>query len=327
MSISEGDISVLIPTYRYRAKVTRALASAISSGAGEIIIVDDCSDDGTIEALKEFTDPRIRIIENERNLGLWENHLRALSLARLPWIKFLQADDYLLPGGLKMFADAVGPNVTVVCAVANLVDEETERSWRVYHLRERLHLGWTEFASACYRFGNFLGSPSYMLLRADVVSRDSRLWRRDMSADMIIGVLAALQGDVVILPPGAIGHESHAQQDAHTQGAALGFARLANSLNYLNECGHVRAQEIAKGWALLTLRPALRSLARSLTQRDASQVSILRSARRYISALLAGGVARTFSVQWEVRVAHAYRKKHHPPYDLDQVFASSRAEP
>jgi hypothetical protein len=41
VAIPQADISIIIPTYRYRDKVVRAVLSALASGAGEIIVVDD----------------------------------------------------------------------------------------------------------------------------------------------------------------------------------------------------------------------------------------------------------------------------------------------
>lgn len=38
MPIPESDISILIPTYKYRDKVVRAVESALASGAGEVAI-------------------------------------------------------------------------------------------------------------------------------------------------------------------------------------------------------------------------------------------------------------------------------------------------
>ncbi|MFT5511185.1 MAG: glycosyltransferase involved in cell wall biosynthesis, partial [Hyphomicrobiaceae bacterium] len=136
MPIEQTDISVLIPTYRYRDKVVRAVESALASDAGEIVVVDDCGRDGTIERLAAYSDPRLRIYENAYNMGLWENHLQALGMATRPWIKFIQADDYLLPGGLMAFADGAGDGVTVVFGVPTVRDDVTaELSY--FHWLER----------------------------------------------------------------------------------------------------------------------------------------------------------------------------------------------
>ena len=68
------------------------MRSALSTGAGEVIVSDDASDDDTVEALRRIVDPRLLIVVQPRRLSLWPNHRAALLLATRPWIKFLQDD-------------------------------------------------------------------------------------------------------------------------------------------------------------------------------------------------------------------------------------------
>ncbi|MGE5840027.1 MAG: glycosyltransferase family 2 protein, partial [Deltaproteobacteria bacterium] len=64
-------ISVIIPTFNRARKITRAVASVLyqTFTDNEIIVVDDCSGDGTSEALAPFHS-RIRCIAHSRNLGV-----------------------------------------------------------------------------------------------------------------------------------------------------------------------------------------------------------------------------------------------------------------
>ena len=40
----------------------------------ELIVVDDCSTDGTLQILEEFKDERMRVVRNQRNLGIRKPH-------------------------------------------------------------------------------------------------------------------------------------------------------------------------------------------------------------------------------------------------------------
>jgi glycosyltransferase involved in cell wall biosynthesis len=72
-----NTISVIIPVYNERNTiqeiVKRVLASDIPDAQKEIIIVDDCSTDGSRELLEQTfgnkQNPRIKIVFNEKNLG------------------------------------------------------------------------------------------------------------------------------------------------------------------------------------------------------------------------------------------------------------------
>ena len=229
MPIAESDISILIPTYRYRDKVVRAVESALASGAGEIIVTDDRSGDGTIERLACFDDPRLKVLENEQNLGLWENHLHALSLATRRWIKFIQADDYLLPGGLAAYAAAAEEGVTVVWCAPLVTDDETGKVWRFHDLSAARRMRSRQMLDALLYGGWILGTPSHMMLRVDAIERDRQVWRRSISADLVVGSIAAARGDTVLLPHGAIVQGAHPLQDVKTQGLRLALERRVNS--------------------------------------------------------------------------------------------------
>ena len=58
-----------------------------------MIIVDDCSTDGTDEVVKKFSDKRIRYYKNKKNSGAAVSRNRALKLAQGRWIAFLDSDD------------------------------------------------------------------------------------------------------------------------------------------------------------------------------------------------------------------------------------------
>lgn len=89
--------SILIPAYNAEAFVTQAIESALEQGPEvEVIVVDDGSSDGTVEKIRAF-EGRIQW-ETGPNRGAPCARNRALSLARAPWVQYLDADDYLMPG-------------------------------------------------------------------------------------------------------------------------------------------------------------------------------------------------------------------------------------
>ncbi len=315
--IPESDISVLIPTYRYRDKAVRAVRSALHSGAGEIIVTDDRGGDGTVEALAAFSDPRLTVLENDRNLGLWENHLHALSFASKPWIKFIQADDFLLPGGLAAYAAAVEPGVTVVWAAPVFVDEASGTRQLLYTAKRPLRLSTRALQDACFFHGWLLGSPSHMMLRADAVERDPRAWRTNISADLVVGSIAAARGDTVLLPPGAIAQGCHPGQDAKTQGSVRGMRRLVASLDYLRRRDEPGLRRLADLWAVLHLWPAARTLASGVVRDPATSPILL-----WLFGRLAVGPSLTgwSTIARERRLLHRarrYRRTTRPPRDLD----------
>lgn len=90
-------ISIIIPTYNSRNFIDRTLKSALSSPRVniEIIVVDDCSTDGTFEYIKNIY-PTVKIYRNKvRSGGPNEGRNKGLVLSTGNWINFLDHDDVI----------------------------------------------------------------------------------------------------------------------------------------------------------------------------------------------------------------------------------------
>ncbi|MCW0228095.1 glycosyltransferase [Campylobacter lari] len=94
-----NQISIILPTYNVEKYITRALDSCINQSFKdiEIIIVDDCGNDKSIDIAKEYAskDKRIKIIHNEKNLGTFASRNIGVLNSNSPFIMFLDPDDYL----------------------------------------------------------------------------------------------------------------------------------------------------------------------------------------------------------------------------------------
>lgn len=89
-------ISIIVTTYNYEKYVREAVNSALDqdfSSAYEVIVVDDCSTDRTLQILDEF-DSLIRI-NNKKNLSIEVSVNKAIRASTGKYIVRLDADDYL----------------------------------------------------------------------------------------------------------------------------------------------------------------------------------------------------------------------------------------
>lgn len=89
-------ISVVIPTYNRRELLGRAVQSVLCQTEKdlEVIIVDDGSDDGTEEAVRELTerDARVRYARQNRQGACAARNL-GVRMARGEWVAFQDSDD------------------------------------------------------------------------------------------------------------------------------------------------------------------------------------------------------------------------------------------
>lgn len=94
-----------MPLYNCRAFVRDSIRSVIGQSYRdwELIIVDDCSADGSYEAAKAFgeREPRIRVHRLETNSGAAAARNYAIALAEGRYIAFLDSDDLWVPEKLE----------------------------------------------------------------------------------------------------------------------------------------------------------------------------------------------------------------------------------
>lgn len=97
-------VSIIMPSYNTGRYIKESIESVLAQTYEnwELIIVDDCSTDGTDQVIAPFlADDRIRCFKNRENSGAAVSRNRALREARGEWIAFLDSDDLWLPEKLE----------------------------------------------------------------------------------------------------------------------------------------------------------------------------------------------------------------------------------
>lgn len=102
-------VSVIIPTYNRRQLLKRAVASVIDQTYAnfEIIIIDDCSADGTREEVSSIADNRIRYFRNDSCRGANYSRNVGIRASRGEIICLLDDDDEWLPTKLERQLEAL----------------------------------------------------------------------------------------------------------------------------------------------------------------------------------------------------------------------------
>lgn len=124
----KNKVSILIPCYNSEKYLAEAINSAINQNWPnlEIIISDNHSSDHSIEIAKRYAkqDSRIRVIENNRNLGPARNWLNLAKSAQGDIVALLFSDDILDPDYLKFLVPSLNePDVGFAFSSAWMIDE------------------------------------------------------------------------------------------------------------------------------------------------------------------------------------------------------------
>ncbi len=98
-----GLVSIIMPSYNTAQYISDSIRSiqAQTYRNWELIIVDDCSTDNSMEVISGFNDPRIILLQNKKNSGAAISRNYALREAKGKWIAFLDSDDLWVPEKLE----------------------------------------------------------------------------------------------------------------------------------------------------------------------------------------------------------------------------------
>jgi glycosyltransferase involved in cell wall biosynthesis len=101
----------------------------------EIVVCDDASTDGTIDVIRQLSDPRIRVFTNRVRLGYIRNFEKAVGIAKGDLIFFSDQDDVWLPNKVATM-DVALEQKPCVASDAIIVNErlsvmhESHFAWR-----------------------------------------------------------------------------------------------------------------------------------------------------------------------------------------------------
>ncbi|MBI1920674.1 MAG: glycosyltransferase [Geobacter sp.] len=164
-------VTVLMPVYNGERFLREAIDSILAQSFTdfELLIINDGSTDGSAGIIESYGDPRIRLVHNERNLGLVATLNRGIDLARGEYLARMDADDVSLPERLERqvtYLDA-HPGVGVCAVRVALIGSEGEArgEWDM----DRQTTSWQEIR-ACLPKSNCIAHPGVMA-RKDLLAR------------------------------------------------------------------------------------------------------------------------------------------------------------
>ena len=134
------DVTFVIAAFKAEETIDRAIESALAQTGVmvEVVVIDDCSPDGTAEIVAANPDPRIRLLRLGRNRGPGGARNAGLAVARGSWIAILDADDAVRPErAARMIEKARQDNAQIVVDNLDVVslDGSSERMFAEAHLQ------------------------------------------------------------------------------------------------------------------------------------------------------------------------------------------------
>lgn len=124
-------VSVVMPVYNCRQYIAESINSILAQTFTEfeVIIIDDCSTDGTYEYLQSLSDKRIRLIRKEINSGYTISLNMGLSMARGKYIARMDGDDISLPHRFAKQVAFLEENKDVIVLGSGYRIIDSEKCW------------------------------------------------------------------------------------------------------------------------------------------------------------------------------------------------------
>lgn len=96
-------VSVILPVYNVAQYIDKCIQSLLAQTLKDVefIFVDDCSPDNSVDIIKSYTDPRIKILRHDMNKYTAEARNTGLKASSGEYIAFIDPDDYVEPDFLK----------------------------------------------------------------------------------------------------------------------------------------------------------------------------------------------------------------------------------
>ena len=116
-------LSIVIPTYNRRDALVELINSIFTQDAFdetiEIVVSDNCSTDGTCEAIKALSTKRLKYIRRERNMGADDNFLCAIEDASGIYVKLHNDNKPFMPGALRQILEELNNNSPSILLTTN----------------------------------------------------------------------------------------------------------------------------------------------------------------------------------------------------------------
>lgn len=249
-------ISIAMCTYNGERYIKEQLDSILSQTYTniELIITDDKSSDRTVSIIKEYQarDKRIKLYENETNLGFLKNFEKAISLCSGEYIALADQDDIWKENKLELFLDNIQDNV-LIYSDAIIIDKDSKKTGtHLIQPKSRLCSG---HCNKAFFLNNFI-SGNTMMFKTELREYILPIPEQMSYHDIWIGYVASTYGTITYTDEPMTYYRKYEGQVTH-QGDVIPkniFKRLQYKKNLRLKVANIRKKDIEAFLSLSILK-------------------------------------------------------------------------
>lgn len=162
-------VTVILPVYNAEMYLKEAISSILNQTYPnfEFIIINDGSTDDSVNIIKSFTDQRIILIENDKNIGLTATLNKGLSLANGKYILRMDQDDISLPKRIQIQVSFMENNPEIgICGSARIVIRDGKKV--VFNNNVKTHGEIKSFLL----FQNCIAHPTVIMRKSELLDKE-----------------------------------------------------------------------------------------------------------------------------------------------------------
>ena len=182
-------VTIVIPTYNGGITIEKTINSVLAQTYQnfELIILNNCSTDNTLEKVKNHNDNRIKVISNESNIGFEGNWNKSLEYIGGKYFKLLPDDDLLERESIELAVTEMekNGNIILISSKRKIIDEEDKVLFvHGKNICDKEPIGFEKTLRQIYQYAsNPLGEPGAVLIRSSAIKKDTKF---DMSIPYFI---------------------------------------------------------------------------------------------------------------------------------------------
>ncbi len=174
MNREKGLVSICIPTHNCSNYIAETLESVLNQTYQkiEIIITDNASTDDTVQIIKKYKDDRIKLYENETDLGMVNNWNEGVQKASGEFIKLLCSDDLLSSDAIEKQVNAL-TQTNAVCSIGNtyVVNSKGNVVFKRLYFKKNSLMNGIKYARKSLLGRNIYAEPGNLLYRAEFIDK------------------------------------------------------------------------------------------------------------------------------------------------------------
>jgi len=167
--MNNPKISVIMPVYNAEKFLREAIDSILNQTFKdfEFLIINDASTDRSNKIILSYIDPRIRFLENDKNLGSAETRNKGLKIAKGNLIALMDADDISMPNRFELQYEKMQKDkkIIVLASIYNVMDEHGKFLYTEKHALSSEEIYYT------LQFRNCLGQSTIMFRKEIILKK------------------------------------------------------------------------------------------------------------------------------------------------------------